>query len=95
MNYEISKKYKHSKFITMRKLMIASVLFLFTLAVAVPTVNAQEPVKKETTEKKKDCTQKCDKATEKACCDKKAEAKPVEKACCDKKGETKPAPAKK
>lgn len=63
----------------MKKTLILSVLFVFTLAISAPAFAMdQEPVKTEKCEKKKECDKKasCDKQKE---CDKKA--------ACDKKKE--------
>lgn len=73
----------------MKKKLVISFLFVFTLALAAPVfANAlpQEPQKTETADKKKEC----DKTEKKAeCTDKKKECDKTaeKKACCSKKAE--------
>lgn len=72
----------------MKKTLVLSMLFVFTMAITSPIiaeVNPQEPVKKECTDKKgccdskKECTDKKECSDKKGCCDSKKE-------CSDKKG---------
>lgn len=77
----------------MKKTLILSVLFVFTLAISAPAFAMdQEPVKTEKCEKKKECDKKKACCEKKAACDKKKECdkKTAEKkACCEKKEEKK------
>ena len=58
----------------MKKTLILSVLFVFTLAISAPAFAMdQEPVKTEKCDKKKECDKKT--AEKKACCEKKEEKK--------------------
>lgn len=59
----------------MKKLVIASALSLFMMAMVVPALSAQQPVKTEQTQKKTTNKQAAKKTTAKASQTKKAEAK--------------------